>query len=61
MFEVLTFASRGFAAYYLLQCVQSIVVVAGNRAGVRLMADLGLFLFGAAVSAAVLLFGIPIH
>ena len=61
VFEVLTFASRGFAAYYLLQCVQSIVVVAGNRAGVRLMADLGLFLFGAAVSAAVLLFGIPIH
>lgn len=55
VFEVLTFASRGFAAYYLIQCVEALILAWPKRSPGRLAA----FGTGALVSAATLVFGLP--
>ncbi len=55
VFEVLTLASRGFAAYYLIQCVEALIVAWPERSRPRL----AVFAAGALVSAATLVFGLP--
>jgi hypothetical protein len=61
VFEILTLASRTFAAYYLLQCVIALLTFrngVGNRPS-ALQATV--FSFGAVISAATLVLGISAH
>jgi len=55
VFEVLTLASRGFAAYYLIQCVEALMLAWPERSAGRIAA----FGTGALLSAATLVFGLP--
>lgn len=55
VFEVLTLASRGFAAYYLIQCIEALMLAWPERSVVRIAA----FGTGALLSAATLVFGLP--
>lgn len=55
VFEVLTLASRGFAAYYLIQCLEALIVAWPERSALRLATFAG----GALISAATLVFGLP--
>lgn len=55
VFEVLTLASRGFAAYYLIQCIEALIVAWPERSSRRL----AVFAAGGLVSAATLVFGLP--
>ena len=55
VFELLTLASRGFAAYYPVQCAEALIVAWPERSALRLAA----FGTGALLSAATLAFGLP--
>lgn len=61
VFEILTIASRCFAAYYMLQCLLALLAWRGTKTGRPDLAHSLLFALGAIASAATLLFGLPAH
>lgn len=61
VFEILTIASRTFAAYYFLQCAIAMLAYRKGMAPRPSALQGSLFLTGLTVSAATLIFGIPAH
>lgn len=57
VFEIVAFASRAFAVYYLLQTLSAILVAFRTGVAVRKLAGFGAV---AAVMAFVVLFGLPV-
>jgi hypothetical protein len=61
VFEILTIASRAFAAYYLLQCLLALFAWRGTQTGQPTALQIAQFSLGAIASAATLLFGLSVH
>ena len=62
VFDIVTLASRVFAAYYLLQCLVAIAATMGTDrlAGIRRRVLMALFLVMAGVLALIMVFAIPV-
>lgn len=61
VFEILTIASRAFAAYYLLQCLLALFAWIQTKSERPTPLRMVLFSLGAVASAGTLLFGLPVH